>query len=126
MVRTTRQRKHTDEDVIVGDQCFRIPRKINDNIETGSEEGQGLKTLERVGINLSGFGSGLDLRVPPVQGPGRIEVKKNLSLKANDIDMEVPHKAPVKGVSHGDDKEKASGMLPKKPAVKSPPKAKSG
>ncbi len=56
MVRTTHQKRHTDEDVIVGGQAYRLPRKINDNVASCSGEEQGAQTLKRLGIDFSGFG----------------------------------------------------------------------
>ncbi len=130
-MKTTKQRKHTDEDVIVGGESFRIPRKINDNVAIGGEKNQGLKTLERVGFDFSGFG--MNLQVPEKPSDAVKELKKPLAaedpkLKTSDIDMEVPQKAPVKGTSHGDDNKVASALIPEvdKSPRKSPPKAKSG
>ncbi len=56
MTRTMKQLRHTDEDVIVGGHAYRLPRKINDNVATCSEEDQGLQTLKRLGIDFSWFG----------------------------------------------------------------------
>ena len=56
MVRTMQQKRHTDEDVIVGGNAYRLPRRINDNVASCSGEEQGAQTLKRLGIDLSGFG----------------------------------------------------------------------
>lgn len=64
MPRTMKQKRHTDEDVIVGGHAFRLPRELNDNVASCEGEEQGRQTLARLGIDFSGFGPNL-VRVKP-------------------------------------------------------------
>ncbi len=115
LLKKSEQLKHTDEDVIVNGECYRIPRTVNDNITNLTEEAQGRATLDKVGITMEGM-TGLGLKMVE-------KVAKMEDIPVNDISKEIPHATPVKGVAHV---EKKSSVLLPEVKKKIPPVKKSG